>query len=61
MKTYNGLYDKLCSKDNLMLAFRKARKGKSTKWYVRRFEENIDNELSQLQRELMAQTYRPSR
>ena len=45
--------------DNLQLAFRKARKGKSGKWYVREFESNIDNELLKLKTELETQAYRP--
>jgi len=59
MKTYNNLYDKLCSYDNLMKAFKKARKGKSKKWYVNRFENNLENNLLQLKYELETLTYYP--
>jgi len=59
MKTYGNLYGKVCSPANLLLAFRKARKGKSKKWYVKRFEADLDNELALLKRELEEQTYEP--
>lgn len=59
MKTYNNLYGKLCSFDNLGIAFRKAKKGKTKKWYVREFEENLEKELLQLKYELENQTYFP--
>lgn len=56
MKTYNNLYQKLCSLENLRLAFKKARKGKSTKWYVKEFEANLENGLLKLKSELEYQT-----
>jgi RNA-directed DNA polymerase len=59
MQTYRNLYDKVCSSENLLLAFRKARKGKSNKWYVKRFEADLDNELLRLKRELEERTYEP--
>ncbi|MEM5804786.1 MAG: reverse transcriptase domain-containing protein [Candidatus Aenigmatarchaeota archaeon] len=59
MKTYGNLYGKVCSFENLLLAFRKARKGKSDKWYVKRFEADLDNELLRLKRELEEQAYEP--
>lgn len=42
-----------------MLAFRKARKGKTKKWYVKRFEANLDDELLRLKHELETRTYSP--
>lgn len=59
MKTYNNLFNKLCSLKNLRLAFRKARKGKTKKWYVKEFEANLENELVKLKIELETQTYKP--
>jgi retron-type reverse transcriptase len=59
MQTYTNLYGKVCSSENLSLAFRKARKGKSDKWYVKRFEADLDNELLRLKRELEEHTYEP--
>jgi retron-type reverse transcriptase len=59
MKTYNSLYGKICSLENLYLAFKKARKGKTKKWYVIEFEANLENELLQLKKELETFTYKP--
>src|SRR3990167_8027775 len=59
MKTYRNCYAKLCSTENLLLAFRKARKGKTAKRCVQQFEVNIVRNLSDLQRELVAKTYQP--
>ena len=59
MKTYRNLYDNLCSFDNLIKAFKKARKGKTKKWYVKEFESNLENNLLQLKYELETLTYQP--
>ncbi len=59
MKTCKDLYCKLCSYDNLIKAFKKARKGKSKKWYVKEFEDNLENNLLQLKYELETLTYYP--
>jgi RNA-directed DNA polymerase len=60
MQTYNDLYTKLCSYDNLELAWKRARKRKTLKDYVIEFETNLANSLSQLKYELETFTYRPS-
>jgi len=60
MKTYGNLYNKLCSYENLLLAFKKARKGKTKKLYVRRFEENLKENLLELQKRLLSKSYRPA-
>jgi RNA-directed DNA polymerase len=59
MKTYNNLYDEIISLKNLILAWRKARKGKTKKDYVIEFEENLSYNLKVLYDELNAQTYCP--
>ena len=59
MKTYNNLYSKLYSYENLFLAYKKARKGKTKKYYVKEFESDLIRNLSELQEELKNQTYRP--
>src|SRR3989344_2164244 len=59
MKTYKKLYDKICSLDNLYLAFKKAREDKSYLPYVVKFEENLDKELNKLYKELSTLTYEP--
>ena len=59
MQTYNNLFPQLCDYGNLQLAFIKARKRKTKKEYVQRFEKNLANELYALQWELLTGTYRP--
>jgi len=46
---------------NLILAYKKARKGKTKKKYVIEFEKNIRENLLQLRKELLEQTYKPKR
>lgn len=60
VKTYKNLYTLLCSYDNLLLAFKKAKKRKSRKPYVLEFEANLENNLKQLQTELLLETYTPA-
>ena len=60
MKTYKNLYQKVCSFDNLISAFRKARKGKSKKNYVINFELKLQKNLKCLQEDLINKTYFPS-
>ena len=59
MKTYNNLYDEIISLDNLTLAWKKARKGKTNKDYVIEFESNLDGNLKALHDELENFTYKP--
>jgi retron-type reverse transcriptase len=54
-----NLYDKLCSYDNLFLAFRKTRKEKTNKWYVRQFERNLERNLIGLESDLRCMKYDP--
>lgn len=60
MSPYSDLYDKLCSYDNLLLAYKKARRSKGKKWYVKEFESNLKKELLKLEHELRIMTYSPS-
>lgn len=60
MKTYKNLYKKLCSYENLSLAYKKTRKGKTKKSYVKEFEEDLQNKLLELQGELKNKTYKPA-
>lgn len=53
------LFTKLCSYENLELAFKKARKGKTLKPYVLEFEENLKQNLLMLRSELLLHAYRP--
>lgn len=59
MKTYRNLYPKLCSYDNLKLAWRKARKRKTLKDYVMEFESDLENNLQNLRYGLQSFTYAP--
>ncbi len=59
MKTYTDLYEKLTSYENLELAFKRARKGKTLKEYVIEFETNLKENLLKLQFELQTFTYKP--
>ncbi|MBN2051903.1 group II intron reverse transcriptase domain-containing protein [Candidatus Woesearchaeota archaeon] len=52
-------YERLCSYQNLELAWRKARKHKTLKPYVIEFEKNLKNNLSLLRVELLLHSYRP--
>jgi retron-type reverse transcriptase len=53
------MYEKLCSYENLFLAFKKARKSKTQKPYVIKFERELNNNLLRLREELISQTYKP--
>jgi RNA-directed DNA polymerase len=59
MRTYNNLYNEIVSLKNLILAWRRARKGKTKKDYVIEFEENLSYNLKVLHDELNTQTYCP--
>lgn len=60
MKRYGNLYEQVCSEDNLVLAWEKARKGKTNTYGVKLFEKNLEQNMRQLQTELMDGTYRTS-
>jgi len=59
MKTYKNLYNKITNLNNLILAWKKARKGKTKKDYVIEFEQDFKKNLLELQFELKTQTYKP--
>ncbi|MEK6914047.1 MAG: reverse transcriptase domain-containing protein [Nanoarchaeota archaeon] len=54
-----NLYEKIYSIKNIILAWKKARKRKTKKQYVKDFEENIAYNLKVLHDELKNQTYTP--
>ena len=60
MKRINNLFDKVVTKDNLMLAYQKARKGKSGQYGVKIFERNVESNIDQLYNELITGTYKTS-
>jgi hypothetical protein len=59
MKRYGNLWPQLVSWDNLLLAARKARRGKRDRAAVQRFEFELERSLLAIQRELVDGTYRP--
>jgi RNA-directed DNA polymerase len=59
MKTHKNLYEKLISFENLVLAWKKARKGKTKKSYLIKFEKNLETNLLYLQEELKQEVYQP--
>jgi RNA-directed DNA polymerase len=60
MKTYTNLYLEIISLKNLILAWKKARKGKTRKDYVIEFEKDLAYNIKILYDELNSQTYKPS-
>jgi len=54
------LFERLVSYDNLLLAYRKARKHKTLKQYVIEFEKKLQENLLQLQYELITKKYIPN-
>ncbi|MDZ7621122.1 MAG: hypothetical protein U5O69_01290 [Candidatus Competibacteraceae bacterium] len=52
MKRAGGLWPRILSFDNLLLAFRKARRGKRDRVEVARFELDLEPHLLRLQEEL---------
>ena len=58
METDN-FYPKIYNLGNLLLAWRKARKGKTKRLYIREFEKNLIKNLLELQKELENRTYSP--
>ena len=59
MKTRNNLYSQIISLENLILAWKKARKGKTKKNYVIEFEEELFYNLMALHYELKYNLYMP--
>lgn len=58
-KRYNNLYLQIYIMSNLLLGWRKARKGKTKKPYVIEFEKDVIGNLYKLHEELKNQTYSP--
>ena len=57
MKSFTNLYSKVYDLKNLILAYKKARKGKTKKKYVMEFEENLAYNLKILHDELKNEIY----
>jgi retron-type reverse transcriptase len=59
MKTYKHLYEQICTKENICKAYHKARLGKRKKFYVRKFEADVDANIKRLHQELKDETWMP--
>ncbi len=59
MVVSQDLWQELCSYSNLQLAFKRARKHKTLKHYVREFEADLEHNLSLLRIELLLHSYQP--
>lgn len=59
MKTHKNIYSQIYSKKNLVLAWKKARKGKTQKEYVIEFEDKLIKNINDLHRELKEELYFP--
>ncbi len=59
MKRFKRLYSDIHSFHNLLIAFKKASKGKRSKPAVATFEVNLEKGLLRLEQELREKTYRP--
>lgn len=59
MKRYSGLWERVVAWENLLLAARKARKGKRGRAEVQHFEFHLESELLRLREELIQGTYQP--
>ena len=55
----DNLYNEIISLENLFFAYKKARKHKTKKFYVKEFERNLFNNLLKLNCELKNQIYKP--
>jgi len=61
MKTFKNLFPQICSFENLLLAAKKAQRGKRFKKNVARFNIDLEKELVRLRRELLDHSYRPGK
>lgn len=61
MKTYKNLYEKIISKDNLRLAFKRAARGKAKRKDIAKILENLDYHVDKLHEILKNEEFRPAR
>jgi len=57
MKRHGNLFGKIVETDNIYLAYKKARKGKGWQDTVKRFERNLDENITSIQQLLISKTY----
>ena len=58
MKTYKNLFEKFVSFDNLLDAYKKARKGKVYQGYATEFNYNLSGNLLEIRNQLLKESYR---
>ena len=58
MKRHSNLIEQIASLNNLIIAFKKASKGKKNKQYVKFFYLNLETNLFQIQEDLLSGNYR---
>ena len=61
MKRHGNLWNKIIDRDNLLLAYKLARKGKGKKQGVRLFARNVDKNIDTIRQMLITKTYTTSR
>jgi retron-type reverse transcriptase len=59
MKRYGNLYPQIINFENILLAAKKAQKGKRFQEKVLQFNYHLETELNQIQQELISKTYQP--
>jgi len=59
MKRHRNLYEKVYDIENLRQAYRKARRHKGKRFYVIEFEQHLEENLVQLQKELKEEIWQP--
>lgn len=57
MKRYGNLYSQICDIENIKLAYKKAKRGKSKYAAVKEFEKDYDNKILQIQEMLVNKTF----
>lgn len=60
MRRHNNLFDQITSMDNLRSAYKKARKGKSRKLAVQKFESSVESHLTYIRNQLIAGSFNTS-
>lgn len=58
-KTYNNLFEKIVEKENILLAIKKAAKGKKHKSSVKYALRNINEVAERIQQELVSDSWSP--
>ncbi|MBN2891591.1 MAG: hypothetical protein JXL97_06980 [Bacteroidales bacterium] len=60
MKTHKNLFPQVCSFQNLLLAYKKAKRGTKQTYETNDYYFNLETKLLELQQKLITQTYQPA-